>query len=117
MQQFMGNPMQFTDLKYLKELCSVIRRGVFCVHKPSFLMPGHIYKYKKYIFANVYFYHDFHLVPVHHTLVVSSHNEADVDKLIISSFSSYYFIFLMYKSFGLFFCFFALSKPFLFLLL
>ena len=27
----------------MKELCSVIRRGVFCVHKPGFLMPGHIF--------------------------------------------------------------------------
>ena len=27
----------------VKEICNIIRRGVFCVHKPGFLMPGHIY--------------------------------------------------------------------------
>ena len=25
------------------EISGIIRRGVFCAHKPNFLMPGHIY--------------------------------------------------------------------------
>ena len=27
----------------VKEICTIIQRGVFCVHKPGFLMPGHKY--------------------------------------------------------------------------
>ena len=26
----------------VKEIYAIIRRGVFCVHKPGFLVPGHI---------------------------------------------------------------------------
>ena len=29
----------------VKEICTIIRIGIFCVHKPGFLMLGHIYIY------------------------------------------------------------------------
>ena len=37
MQNFMGNLQNFI----VKEMHTIIRRGVFCVHKPSFLMLSH----------------------------------------------------------------------------
>ena len=27
----------------VKEICTMIRRGIFCIHKTGFLMPGHMY--------------------------------------------------------------------------
>ena len=45
-KQTMGNFMQFTKCvatSYRKgEISGIMRRGVFCAHKPYFLMPGHI---------------------------------------------------------------------------
>ena len=40
-----GNPINFTELiiAYIQdEIIKVMQRGVFCVHKHGFLMPGHI---------------------------------------------------------------------------
>ena len=42
MHNFIGNLMQFTKLQYLKKemryVCTTVQRGVFYLHKPSFLM-------------------------------------------------------------------------------
>jgi len=41
MQNFIGYLMQFDVLNNIKVICAVMRRGIFCVHKPSFLMPDY----------------------------------------------------------------------------
>ena len=43
MQHCIENLMQFTISQTVKEICNIIQKSVSCVHKPGFLMPGHIY--------------------------------------------------------------------------
>ena len=45
MQPLISNLMQLIDLEYLKrEILTIIWMDVFCVRKPGFPMPGHIYR-------------------------------------------------------------------------